>query len=108
MSPNRRLRRSRSNEERRKGISKRVERDQDWAKLIPDYDSLTPAEKVKAKMKLQLSQTVIKDSSKGVTEEWERFDFNKDAPLDGDAKQDYFGGRNLSQVSIKSYYHTTL
>lgn len=91
LSPNRRLRRSRSNEERRKGISKRVERDQDWAKLIPDYDSLTPAEKVKAKMKLQLSQTVIKDSSKGVTEEWERFDFNKDAPLDGDAKQDYFG-----------------
>lgn len=52
--------------------------------------------------------SVIKDSSKGVTEEWERFDFNKDAPLDGDAKQDYFGGRNLSQVSIKSYYHTTL
>lgn len=52
---------------------------------------MTPAEKVKAKMKLQLSQTVVKDTGKGVEEEWERFDFNKDAPLDGDAQQDYFG-----------------
>lgn len=27
-------------------------------------------------------------------EEWERFDFNKDAPLDDDVKQDYLGGKN--------------
>lgn len=36
--------------------------------------------------------SVVKDVVKGLTGEWERFDFNKDAPLDGDAKQDYFGG----------------
>jgi hypothetical protein len=38
--------------------------------------------------------SVVKDTGKGVEEEWERFDFNKDAPLDGDAQQDYFGGKN--------------
>eukprot|EP01018_Ginkgo_biloba_P024392 Gb_10443 [translate_table: standard] len=65
--------------------------DIDYSKLIGGYDSMTPAERVKAKMRLQLSETVVKDCSKGMTEEWERFDFNKDAPLDDDAKLDYFG-----------------
>lgn len=26
-----------------------------------------------------------------MSDEWERFDFSKEAPLDDDAKQDYFG-----------------
>ncbi|BBN03588.1 hypothetical protein MPTK1_2g24720 [Marchantia polymorpha subsp. ruderalis] len=63
----------------------------DYSKLIANFESMTPAEKVKAKMKLQLSETVVKDKAKGMSDEWERFDFNKDAPLDDDAKQDYFG-----------------
>lgn len=45
----------------------------------------TPAERVKAKMKLQLSETSAKDSTLGsATVRWERFEFNKDAPLDED------------------------
>lgn len=63
----------------------------DYSKIIPGFDSMSPAEKVKAKMKVQLSETVVKDSSKGMSGEWERFDFNKEAPLDDDAKLDYFG-----------------
>ncbi|KAF7123558.1 hypothetical protein RHSIM_Rhsim12G0161000 [Rhododendron simsii] len=38
------------------------------------------AERVKAKMKLQLSETAKKDATKGSG--WERFEFDKDAPLD--------------------------
>jgi hypothetical protein len=34
----------------------------------------------------------VKDSSKGMSAEWERFDFNKEAPLDDDTKLDHFGG----------------
>lgn len=46
---------------------------------------MTPAERVKAKMKLQLSETAAKDSTLGTaTVGWERFQFNKDAPLDED------------------------
>ncbi|CAK9277131.1 unnamed protein product [Sphagnum jensenii] len=67
--------------------------DRDFLKLIPNFDSMTPAEKVKAKMKLQLSETVVKDTAKGMTGEWERFDFDKDAPLDDEAKLDYFGDK---------------
>lgn len=63
----------------------------DYSKLINGFDSMTPAEKVKAKMRLQLSETVGKDTKKGMSEDWERFDFNKEAPLDDDAKLDYFG-----------------
>ncbi|KAH9331177.1 hypothetical protein KI387_003285, partial [Taxus chinensis] len=63
----------------------------DYSKLIDGFDSMTPAEKVKAKMRLQLSETVVKDAKKGMSEEWERFDFNKEAPLDDDTKLDYFG-----------------
>lgn len=46
---------------------------------------MTPAERVKAKMKLQLSETASKDSTLGTaTVGWGRFEFNKDAPLDED------------------------
>lgn len=46
---------------------------------------MTPAERVKAKMKLQLSETASKDSTlRTATVGWERFEFNKDAPLDED------------------------
>lgn len=46
---------------------------------------MTPAERVKAKMKLQLSETASKDSTLGTaTVGWGRFEFNNDAPLDED------------------------
>ncbi|KAL0355955.1 UNVERIFIED_CONTAM: hypothetical protein Sradi_4042400 [Sesamum radiatum] len=54
----------------------------DYAKLIEGYDNMTPAQRVKAKMKLQLSKTVENDETIGKGSGWERFDFNKDAPLD--------------------------
>lgn len=54
----------------------------DYARLIDGYDKMTPAERVKAKMKLQLSETAEKDATKGMGSGWERFEFNKDAPLD--------------------------
>ncbi|KAM7479946.1 hypothetical protein LguiA_028159 [Lonicera macranthoides] len=53
-----------------------------YAKLIEGYDTMTPAERVKAKMKLQLSETSKKDATNGMGSGWERFDFDKDAPLD--------------------------
>ncbi|CAO2204413.1 unnamed protein product [Urochloa humidicola] len=57
----------------------------DYSRLIDGYDRMTPAERVKAKMKLQLSETSAKDSTLGTaTVRWERFEFNKDAPLDED------------------------
>lgn len=43
---------------------------------------MSPAERVKAKMKLQLSETAKKDATNGMGSGWERFDFDKDAPLD--------------------------
>nr|KYP38990.1 hypothetical protein KK1_039736 [Cajanus cajan] len=52
----------------------------DYSKLIQGYDRMSSAERVKAKMKLQLSETASQDLEKGVG--WERFEFNKDAPLD--------------------------
>ncbi|CAL5198305.1 unnamed protein product [Lathyrus oleraceus] len=52
----------------------------DYGKLIEGYDNMAPAERVKAKMKLQLSETAARDTERGVG--WERFEFNKDAPLD--------------------------
>ncbi|KAF8676274.1 hypothetical protein HU200_047146 [Digitaria exilis] len=94
----------------------------DCSRLIEGYDRMTPAERVKAKMKLQLSDTLwlilrsamlmhilvydllfcdifmalkiffslmlaaAKDSTLGTaTVRWERFEFNKDAPLDEDS-----------------------
>uniref|UniRef100_A0A803L8V5 Uncharacterized protein n=1 Tax=Chenopodium quinoa TaxID=63459 RepID=A0A803L8V5_CHEQI len=54
----------------------------DYAKLIDGYDKMTPAERVKAKMKVQLTQTAEKDTKMGTSSQWERFEFNKDAPVD--------------------------
>ncbi|CAH9075521.1 unnamed protein product [Cuscuta epithymum] len=54
----------------------------DYATVIDGYDKMTPAERVKAKMKLQLSETAERDEANGMGSGWERFDFNKDAPLD--------------------------
>ncbi|KAK9747970.1 hypothetical protein RND81_02G027200 [Saponaria officinalis] len=54
----------------------------DYARLIDGYDKMTPAERVKAKMKLQLSQTAEKDEKMGAGSQWERFDFDKDAPIE--------------------------
>ncbi|KAK6123004.1 hypothetical protein DH2020_043251 [Rehmannia glutinosa] len=74
----------------------------DYAKLIEGYGNMTAAERVKAKMKLQLSKLVKldrqlvvekclveyihdfaeKDETIGKGSGWERFDFDKDAPLD--------------------------
>ncbi|KAJ0248423.1 Uncharacterized protein HA466_0155230 [Hirschfeldia incana] len=51
----------------------------DYSRLIKGYDDMSAAEKVKAKMKLQLDETAEKDTSKGAG--WERFEFDKDAPL---------------------------
>ncbi|KAG0461585.1 hypothetical protein HPP92_021517 [Vanilla planifolia] len=54
----------------------------DYSLVIEGYSNMTPAERVKAKMKFQLSRTAAKDSTIGMSSGWERFDFNKDAPLD--------------------------
>ncbi|KAI3825672.1 hypothetical protein L1987_07224 [Smallanthus sonchifolius] len=54
----------------------------DHAKLIEGYDKMSPAERVKAKMKLQLSATAKQDEANGMGSGWERFNFDKDAPLD--------------------------
>ncbi|WOL17482.1 serine/Arginine-related protein 53 isoform X1 [Canna indica] len=56
----------------------------DYSQMIEGYSKMTPAERVKEKMKLQLSESVAKDTDKGMGSGWERFDFNKDAPLDDD------------------------
>ncbi|KAF3774238.1 hypothetical protein EJ110_NYTH48946 [Nymphaea thermarum] len=76
--------RSCSPREKKRSESRKVDgkADIDYSRLIEGYDKMAPAERVKAKMRLQLSQTVSKDSTKGMSKEWERFDFNKDAPLD--------------------------
>ncbi|KAF5796760.1 hypothetical protein HanRHA438_Chr08g0367731 [Helianthus annuus] len=54
----------------------------DYAKSIDGYDKMSPAERVKAKMKLQLSSTAKQDEANGMGSGWERFNFDKDAPLD--------------------------
>ncbi|XP_065876582.1 uncharacterized protein [Euphorbia lathyris] len=54
----------------------------DFAQLIPGYEKMTPAERVKARMKFQLDETAENDSNKGMVSGWERFEFDKDAPLD--------------------------
>ncbi|KAI3688735.1 hypothetical protein L2E82_46526 [Cichorium intybus] len=43
---------------------------------------MSPAERVKAKMKHQLSATAKQDEANGMGSGWERFNFDKDAPLD--------------------------
>ncbi|PHU15301.1 hypothetical protein BC332_16506 [Capsicum chinense] len=54
----------------------------DYRRLIEGYEKMTPAERVKAKMKLQLSESARKEDTKSMGSGWERFDFDKDAPLD--------------------------
>ncbi|KAL0535436.1 hypothetical protein IC582_029766 [Cucumis melo] len=54
----------------------------DYSRLIEGYDMMSPAERVKAKMKLQLAETARMDDTKGTGPGWERFEFDKDAPLD--------------------------
>lgn len=70
--------------EGRGGKRREVEKERntkvDYSRLIKGYDQMTPAERVKAKMKLQLAETADKDETKGSG--WERFEFDKDAPLD--------------------------
>ncbi|KAK8530742.1 hypothetical protein V6N13_030686 [Hibiscus sabdariffa] len=65
----------------REGKSKKAKNDAvDYSRLIQGYDTMSAAERVKAKMKLQLAETAEKDPTKGPG--WERFEFDKDAPLD--------------------------
>ncbi|KAJ4712246.1 arginine/serine-rich protein PNISR-like isoform X1 [Melia azedarach] len=70
--------------ERREGNRRVLEKERkgkvDYSQLIEGYDRMTPAERVKAKMKLQLAETAEKDETKGSG--WERFEFDKDAPVD--------------------------
>ncbi|KAF3628720.1 hypothetical protein FXO38_13190 [Capsicum annuum] len=54
----------------------------DYRRLIEGYEKMTPAERVKAKMKLQLSESARKEETNSMGSGWERFDFDKDAPLD--------------------------
>lgn len=56
----------------------------DYSSLIKGYSQMTPPERVKAKMKLQLSQTASLEPTMVMSNGWERFNFNKDAPLDDD------------------------
>ncbi|KAJ8772945.1 hypothetical protein K2173_028122 [Erythroxylum novogranatense] len=53
----------------------------DYSRLISGYDKMTRAERVKARMKFQLNQTA-KDDAANSGPGWERFEFDKDAPLD--------------------------
>ncbi|XP_010426281.1 PREDICTED: serine/Arginine-related protein 53-like [Camelina sativa] len=82
-SRRRRRSRSRSSSPPRRESRRREdvkEKKIDYSRLIKGYDEMSAAEKVKAKMKLQLDETAEKDTSKGAG--WERFDFDKDAPVD--------------------------
>ncbi|WOH10511.1 hypothetical protein DCAR_0729980 [Daucus carota subsp. sativus] len=77
----------RDRERRKRSLSPRDKRKSnkdgiDYAKLIHGYEKMSPAERVKEKMKLQLSETAKKDATNGKGPGWERFDFDKDAPLD--------------------------
>ncbi|AEE78370.1 serine/arginine-rich splicing factor [Arabidopsis thaliana] len=78
----RRSNRSRSLSPRRERRSREdvKEKKPDYSRLIKGYDEMSAAEKVKAKMKLQLDETAEKDTSKGAG--WERFEFDKEAPVD--------------------------
>ncbi|CAA0826787.1 Unknown protein [Striga hermonthica] len=101
----RRKRRSRSrSREKNRERSKREVRCSggiDYAKSIEGYNNMTPAERVRAKMKLQLSKTAEKDETIGKGSGWERFDFDKDAPLDDEeveaAEDDAVLVKNMGQ-----------
>ncbi|PPD71796.1 hypothetical protein GOBAR_DD31307 [Gossypium barbadense] len=51
-------------------------------KKKPEREARLPPERVKAKMKLQLAEAAEKDPTTGPG--WERFEFDKDAPVDDD------------------------
>ncbi|XP_020265484.1 RNA-binding protein 25 [Asparagus officinalis] len=70
----------------------------DYSKIIEGYAQMMPAERVKAKMKLQLSQTAANDTAIGTSSAWERFDFNKDAPLDDDDEETEVAEDDISVV----------
>ncbi|CAN6903598.1 unnamed protein product [Brassica oleracea var. botrytis] len=72
--------RRRSEDDRRARRREDAKEKIDYSRLIKGYDDMSASEKVKAKMKLQLDETAEKDTTKGAG--WERFDFDKDAPLD--------------------------
>ncbi|GLT48086.1 hypothetical protein SLA2020_217270 [Shorea laevis] len=79
--------RSRSPRERRRSeregkATKERNGEVDYSRLIEGYDKMSAAERVKAKMKLQLAETAEKDPTRGMGSGWEWFEFNKDAPLD--------------------------
>ncbi|XP_022924149.1 serine/threonine-protein kinase fray2 [Cucurbita moschata] len=82
--------RKRSDDNRSKGgekqkdhkVDRRKTESVDYSRLIEGYDKMSPAERVKAKMKLQLAETARLDDTKGTGPGWERFEFDKDAPLD--------------------------
>ncbi|XP_023000850.1 serine/threonine-protein kinase fray2 [Cucurbita maxima] len=82
--------RKRSDDNRSKGgekqkdhkVDRRKTESVDYSRLIEGYDKMSPAERVKAKMKLQLAETARMDDTKGTGPGWERFEFDKDAPLD--------------------------
>ncbi|KAJ4805578.1 hypothetical protein LUZ62_018144 [Rhynchospora pubera] len=77
----------RERERRRENENRNKSGKVDYAELIPGYDRMTPAERVKAKTKLQLSETAAKDPTKGMAKGWERFNFDKDAPLDNEDEE---------------------
>uniref|UniRef100_A0A2P2IPW7 Uncharacterized protein MANES_06G099800 n=1 Tax=Rhizophora mucronata TaxID=61149 RepID=A0A2P2IPW7_RHIMU len=78
----RRLAKSRSNAVEKDKAEKERNCSVDYSQMIQGYEKMTQAERVKAAMKLQLDQTAEKDAAKGMGSGWERFEFNKDAPLD--------------------------
>ncbi|KFK34103.1 hypothetical protein AALP_AA5G102400 [Arabis alpina] len=79
-SPRRERRRNEDERRGRKREDVNEKKKIDYSGLIKGYDDMTAAEKVKAKMKLQLDETAEKDTRKGAG--WERFEFDKDAPVD--------------------------
>ncbi|XP_051225486.1 uncharacterized protein [Lolium perenne] len=90
--------RRRDDDRRQEGHGGRGGGKVDYSRMIQGYDKMTPAERVKAKMKLQLSETASKDSTLGTaTVGWGRFEFNKDAPLD-EVDNDVEGPGNAKRV----------
>ncbi|EEF52072.1 serine/Arginine-related protein 53 [Ricinus communis] len=75
---------SRTRDAEPKGARKEKNGGVDYSKLIHGYENMTAAEKVKARMKFQLNETAEKDPTKGMGSGWERFEFDKDAPLDNE------------------------
>ncbi|GFZ07777.1 hypothetical protein Acr_19g0007140 [Actinidia rufa] len=65
---------------------------------MQDFHVLSPAERVKAKMKLQLSEAAEKDATKGLGSGWERFEFDKDAPLDDEDVEEQDKSNYIRQV----------